>query len=204
MPNLLTVPSRAGLLLGALIVIAAPASAAAEALPCQVAETNRHAITEINLDADRAKETVDIFNVDGAESPITELMVCNRTGGELMRASLKVIWGPSPGNRESGLAASWVGNLDHADGRVEAAARNVISPSAGEQLVILRQRAKHSLTFKRLQTISGDTVTMTPRSGKPAFVTVGLKANHSPDGKAHAQRWNYRPASGRWVCAKDC
>ncbi len=84
-----------------------------------------------------------------------------------MRASLKPIWGPSPGSRESGLRAAWVGDLDRADGRVEVAARNLITPSAGEELVILRQSSTRPLSFARLQTIAADTVTMTRPAGRP-------------------------------------
>lgn len=204
--------SRPSLLKGSLSLVALLAAvtavpavpAGAAALPCQVPETDRHKITKINLDGDRAKELVDVFNFDGAESPVTELMVCNSVHGEFVRASLKPIWGPSPGSRESGLRAAWVGNLDRAGRRVEVAARNVISPSAGEELVILRQSRTIPLRFGRLQTIAADTVTLTRPPGRAAYVTAALKANHSGDGKAHAEIWTYRPARGRWVCATDC
>lgn len=194
----------AGLSLVALLaaVMAVPAGAAA--LPCQVPETDRHKITKINLDGDRAKELVDVFNFDGAEAPVTELMVCNSVQGEFVRASLKPIWGPSPGSRESGLRAAWVGDLDHTGRRAEVAARNFISPSAGEELVILRQSRTRPLRFAPLQTIAADTVTVTRPRGKAAYVTAALKANHSGDGRAHAEIWTYRRAGGRWACAKDC
>jgi len=193
-----------GLSLAVLITAVAAAPAGAAALPCQVPETDRHKITKINLDGDRAKELVDVFNFDGAESPVTELMVCNSVNGEFLRASLKPIWGPSPGSRESGLRAAWTGDLDRADGRVEVAARNFISPSAGEELVILRQSRTRPLRFARLQTIAADTVTVARPRGRAAYVSAALKANHSGDGKAHTETWTYRPARGRWVCATDC
>ncbi len=185
-------------------VVGAPTPAGAAGLPCQVAETNRHQVTPLNLDGDPAKETVDVFNVDGAESPLTEVMVCDAKGGELVRTTLRVIWGPSPGNRESGLREAWVGDLDRSDGRVEVAARHFVTPSVGEELVLVRQRAKHSHAFKKLQTIAGDTVTMTRSPGKSAFVTADLTATHSPDGAAHSERWTYVKSKGRWVCSKDC
>lgn len=40
---------------------------------------------------DRAREVVDVFNFDGAGTPVTELMVCNVVKGKLVRAGLKVI-----------------------------------------------------------------------------------------------------------------
>ena len=190
-------------ILTALAVTAFPAGARA-ALPCQVPETDRHHITMINLDGAGAKELVDVFNFDAAATPATELMVCKTVDGALVRASIKAIWGPSPGNRQSGLRDAWVGDLDRTDGRVEAAASNYVSPSAGEELVILRQSARHSLTFSRLQTISADTVTMTRPAGKAAYVTAFVKANHSPDQKSHSERWTYSAARGRWVCTTDC
>lgn len=183
-------------------VMAVPAGATT--LPCQVPETDRHKITKINLDADRAKEFVDVFNFDGAGTPVTELMVCDSMNGELVRASLKPIWGPSPGNRDSGLRAAWVGDLDRADGRVEVAARNLISASAGEELVILRQSSTRPLSFARLQTIAADTVTMTRPRGKATYVTAFVKATHASDGTSHTERWSYSSARRRWLCTKDC
>lgn len=190
--------------LTAVIAAVATAPVGAAALPCQVPETDRHKITKINLDGDRAKELVDVFNFDGAESPVTELMVCNSVKGEFVRATLKPIWGPSPGSRESGLRAAWAGDLDRVDGRVEVAARNFISPSAGEELVILRQSRTRPLRFARLQTIAADTVTMARPRGRAGYVTASLKANHSADGKVHTEIWTYRRAGGRWACARDC
>ncbi len=190
--------------LALVIAIAAPASARAAALPCQVPETNRHKLTWINLDGDRAKELVDVFNFDGAATPVTELMVCNSVKGELVRASLQPIWGPSPGSRDSGLRGAWVGDLDRADGRVEVAARNAVTPSAGEELVIVRQSSKRPLTFARVQTIAADTVTMTRPAGAAAYVTALVKATHASDGKSHSERWTYNPARRRWACSKDC
>lgn len=193
-----------GLTLTLLLAVAAPAAARVAALPCQVPETDRHKITKINLDADRAKEVVDVFNLDAAGTPYTELMVCNSVNGELVRASLKVIWGPSPGDRESGLRAAWVGDLDRGDGLVEVAARNYISPSAGEELVIRRQVRKRSVVFGPVQEIAADTVTVTRPAGRAAFVTASVTANHSPDGKAHTERWTHSATLRRWVCSKDC
>lgn len=191
-----------GLAFAAMAAAVLPASAAA--LPCQVPETDRHHVVRINLDGTSAKELVDVFNFDAAATPVTELMVCKSVNGALRRSSLRVVWGPSPGNRQSGLRAAWVGNLDRSDGRIEVAARNSITASAGENLVILRQSRTHGLTFSRLQTIEADTVTMARPSGRPAFVTAFVKATHSIDGKAHSERWTYRAARGRWVCSADC
>lgn len=193
-----------GLALAAIAAVLAPAAANAASLPCQVPETDRHHVVRINLDGTSAKELVDVFNFDAAATPVTELMVCKSVRGSLRRASLRVVWGPSPGNRQSGLRAAWVGNLDRSDGRIEVAARNSITASAGENLVILRQARTHGLTFSRLQTIEADSVTMTRPSGRPAFVTAFVKATHSIDGKAHSERWTYSAARGRWVCSADC
>lgn len=196
-------PLLALALAGLAAFAAAPAGAAAP-LPCQVPETDRHTIARINLDGDPAAELVDVFNFDAADSPVTELMVCNVVRGDLVRASLRVIWGPSPGSRTSGLRAAWIGNLDRSDSRVEVAARNFITPSAGEDLVILRQSRRGALTFSRLQTISADTVTMLRPKRRAAEVKAFVKATHAIDGKAHTERWLYSQSRRRWVCASDC
>lgn len=193
-----------GLTLVLLVTVATPAATSSAALPCQVPETDRHNITHVNLDTDTAKELVDVFNFDGAGSPVTELMVCNSVEGERVRASLRPIWGPGPGNHESGLRAAWVGDLDRGDGRVEVAARNLVSASAGEELVVLRQSRTRPLSFARLQTIAADTVTMTRPRGKAAYVTASVKATHASDGRTHTERWTYNSTRRRWACAKDC
>lgn len=189
----------------ALLAFAPPATADA-ALPCLLAETNRHSLFDLNLDGDDARERVDVFNWDQAgPAPVTGMMVCDRSrSGRLVRANVSRIWGPGPGAPTSGLERAWAGDLDAGDGRVEVAARNLVSASAGEELVILRQRAARSLRFRRLQVIAADTVKMTRPKRGAAYVTAFVKANHSPDGREHTERWTYRRTLRRWVCTTDC
>jgi len=196
-------PVRRVFLAAVLAALALPAAAGA-ASPCKVTPSDRHMTTRINLDAGPAKELVDVFNFRGAGSPQTDLMVCRRSGGRWVRASLRRIWGPGPGNPQSGLLDAWVGNLDRIDRRVEVAARNNSTASVGDQLVIMRQQGLHSLRFSRLQTIAADTVTMKrPKTGS-AYVTATVKDTHSIDGQKHTEKWTYSTSRKRWVCSTDC
>jgi hypothetical protein len=192
----------AAALAAALAALALPSGASGVALPCLLTEANRINTFAVNLDADRAKERIQVYNFDAAETPVTMFQVCDLRAGEYVLAQRRVVT-ESPGNRDSGLRAAWVGDLDRR-GRVEIAIRDHISPSAGEVLSIFRQRTRTARTFRPVQTIAGDQVTLTRRAGAPATITAVLRANHARDGRAHTERWTFRRATGMWACAVDC
>ena len=185
-----------------ILAVAPRTPALASQLPCQVPETDRHHIFLVNLDGDKTKERIDVFNVDAAGAPLTGLMVCDRVSGQWVRGQLKYIF-TSPGARESGLRDAWAGDLNR-DGRIEVAARDSITPSAGEVLEVLRQSNHNARTFKRLQSIAGDRVALQTHANSPATVTVSIKANHAADGRQHSERWTWFKHTGRWKCTRDC
>jgi hypothetical protein len=174
----------------------------AAALPCQVPETNRHHIFNVKLDRDRDLERIDVFNFDAAPTPVTGFMVCDRRGGRLVRDQLKYVF-TSPGSRLSGLREAWVGDLNR-DGRFEIAIRDFITPSAGEQLTIMRQIARYARRFAHLQTIAGDRVALHPSPRGRATISVFLKATHTRDGHEHTERWTWSPRRDLWVCSLQC
>jgi hypothetical protein len=189
-------------LTAALAALAMPSGASGASMPCLLTEATRINTFAVNLDADRAKERIDVYNFDAAGAPVTMFQVCDRRAGQFWLTQRRVVT-ESPGNRDSGLRAAWVGDLDRR-GRVEIAVRDYISPSAGEVLSIFRQRTRTSRTFRPVQTIAGDQVTLRRRAGAPATITAVLRANHARDGRAHTERWTFRRATGMWACAVDC
>ena len=178
-----------------------PKSAAAGA-QCQVPETDRHHIFNVNLDRDHGRERIDVFNSDASGAPMTGFMVCDRVNGTLVRGQLKYTF-TSPGPRDSGLRQAWVGDLNR-DGRFEIAMRDIITPSAGELLTIMRQSSRRARTFARLQTIPGDTVVLHPSTHGRATLSVFLKATHTTDGRAHTERWTWSARRGEWACSSQC
>jgi len=191
----------------ALVPAALPAGAGGvtartAALPCQVPETDRHHVFRVNLDGDRARERIDVFNFDAAVTPATGVMVCDSAHGRWARVQLTYVF-TSPGARTSGLVHAWAGDLNR-DGRVEVAARNFITPSAGESLVVLRQRARHSRIFRRLQVIAADQVVLHPQPHSAATVTGVIKANHARDNRRHVERLAWSARSDQWRCIRDC
>ncbi len=176
--------------------------AQAAGTPCQVPETNRHHVFSIKLDRDRAREVIDVFNFDGGGSAMTGFMVCDRVGGQLVRGQLKYVF-TSPGSRESGLRQAWVGDFNR-DGRFEIVIRDLITPSAGEQLTILRQKARYARVFVNLQVIAGDRVELHPSAHGRATISVFLKATHTRDSRAHTERWVWSKQQDRWVCNSQC
>ena len=181
--------------------LAAPSGAGA-GTPCLLTEATRVHTFQVELDGDRTRERVDVFNLDATGAPTTVFQVCDRRSGSYV-GEQRVVVNQSPGARESGLRQAWAGDLDH-DGRVEIAVRDYLSPSAGEVLSIYRQKARHARKFRLLQRISGDATSLTRHRHSPATVTVGLKANHARDGRAHTERWRVSKTLGRWVCRSDC
>lgn len=192
----------AGAIAAAIAALALPAGASAAAMPCLLTEATRINTFLVNLDADRAKERIDVYNFDAAGSPVTMFQVCDRRAGQFWLGQRRVVT-ESPGGPTSGLRAAWVGDLDRR-GRVEIAIRDSITPSAGEVMSIFRQRTRTARTFAPVQTIAGDRVTLTRRAGAPAIITVFLRPNRSRDGQAHTERWTFRRASGTWACKIDC
>jgi hypothetical protein len=195
-------PTLAAVAAAGVAAFALPAGASAVATPCLLSEATRINTFPVNLDADRGRERIDVYNFDAAGSPVTMFQVCDRRAGRFWLGQRRVVT-ESPGGPTSGLRAAWVGDLDRR-GRVEIAIRDSITPSAGEVLSIFRQRTRTARTFAPVQTITGDRVTLTRRTGAPATVTVLLTANHARDGRAHSERWTFRRASGTWACAIDC
>ena len=193
-----------GVLAGTALAAGAPTikvSSAAGA-PCQVPETDRHHIFNVNLDRDRVRERIDVFNSDASGAAMTGFMVCDRVGGRLVRGQLKYTF-TSPGSRDSGLRQAWVGDLNR-DKRFEIAIRDFITPSAGELLTILRQTSRYARTFARLQVIAGDRVALHPSAHGRASVSVFLKATHTRDGREHTERWTWSAQRGRWACSSQC
>ena len=174
----------------------------AGAPPCQVPDTNRHHIFNVNLDRDRARERVDVFNSTRGPTPKTGFVVCDRKHGRLVRGQLKYTF-TSPARRRAVCARAWVDDLNR-DGRYEIAIRDVITPSAGELLTILRQSARYARTFASLQTIAGDRVELHPHTQRSATVTVFLKATHTSDGHEHTERWTWSTRAQQWVCSSQC
>jgi hypothetical protein len=180
----------------------APAAGAAP-MPCLLTEATRIDTTSVHLDRDKAKERIDVYNLDAAGAPVTQFQVCDRNrSGEFVRVQLVTVL-QSPGSRESGLRDAWVGDLDR-DDRIEIAVRDFLTPSAGEVLSIYRQKARYARTFARVQRIPGDQATLSRPPRVAAVITVLLQANHARDGKAHKERWTYSPDSQRWACTRDC
>ena len=170
--------------------------------PCVAPESNRQHPFRIDLNGDGRKELILVYNLDAAGSPVSMFMVCKRVDGDWVRVQRQTIL-QSPGARSSGLVEAWAGDLNK-DRRVEIAARDFVTPSAGEVLSIYRQTRIHSLRFAKLQTIGGDQVTLHPHTGAAATVTVLLKANHSVDGRRHLQTWRWSRTADRWRCRSDC
>lgn len=174
----------------------------AAGMPCQVPETDRHHIFNVNLDGDPNRERIDVFNFDGGGGAMTGFMVCDRVGGRLVRGQLEYTF-TSPGARDSGLRQAWVGDFSR-DGRYEIAIRDFITPSAGEQLTILRQKSRSARTFAHLQVIAGDRVALHPSARGRATISVFLKATHTSDGREHTERWTWSAQRGRWACSSQC
>jgi hypothetical protein len=178
------------------------AARSAAARPCVAPESDRQHPFRIDLDGDRRKELILVYNFDAAAAPVSMFMVCKRVHGDWVTVQRQTIL-QSPGARSSGLVDAWAGDLNK-DRRVEIAARDFLTPSAGEVLSIYRQTRIHLLRFAKLQTIGGDQVTLHPHAGAAATVSVLLRANHSVDGRRHLQTWRWSSTAGRWTCRSDC
>jgi hypothetical protein len=174
----------------------------AGASSCQVPGTNRHHTFDVNLDRDRDRERIVVFNSMSGPTPKTGFIVCDRVGDSVVRVQLKYTF-TSPGSPDSGLRQAWVGDFNR-DGRYEIAIRDIITPSAGELLTILRQSGWHKRTFVGLQTIAGDSVALNPSAHGSATVSVSLKATHTSDGYEHTERWTWEIRRQRWVCSSQC
>ena len=198
-PGVYRITGRCG---GGNLGVAASLRLLAAPMPCQVPETDRHHIFNVDLDRDRQLERIDVFNFDGGGSPMTGFMVCDRVGGRLVRGQLKYTF-TSPGARDSGLRQAWVGDFNR-DGRYEIVIRDFITPSAGELLTILRQRSRVARTFVLLQRIPGDRVALHPSAHGRATISVFLKATHTRDGRTHTERWTWSTQRGRWACSSQC
>lgn len=195
------------LALGLIAASAAPiAPAAAFTSPDPIAppETNRHHRFVINLDGDRKREVIWVYNLDQTGTgPVTGYSVWNYVRPLWERTDIGTIYGPGPGAATSGLRQAWAGDFNR-DGRKEIASRDSITPSAGEVLAILRQRRDRPLKFTLLQRITGDEVVLQRPPGERAVVRSRIKSNHSVDGAEHVEIWRWSARAKRWACREDC
>ena len=169
---------------------------------CAAPASGRHHVRFVDLNHDGVSERVDVYNSEAAPTPVTMLMVCRRVRGAFVIVQRRVL-DESPGAPDSGLVGAWVADLNR-DGRVEVAARDFLTPSAGEVLTILRQAGAQARTFRILQRIDGDRVVMVPLERRAAIVRVDIKANHAADGRAHVETWRWTASASRWLCRADC
>jgi len=154
----------------------------------------------VNLDGTGANERLFVFNLSQSGQPTTYLSVWHQRRQVWEQSQYSRVFGPSPGSQTSGLEYAIVGDLNN-DRRYEVAVLDFITSSVGEQLMILRQSRYHGLRFKPLQAISGDKIVrIRSQPGAPSGFAVTIKANHSPDGQLHNERWAWSKQRKRWVC----
>ncbi len=162
---------------------------------------NRLRIFRANLDRDRRKEKILVYNRPSGQSPVTWFETRDRRGGRWVLVQRRRV-SVSAGAASSGLRKAWVGDLNR-DGRVEIAVRDSITPSVGEVLSLFRQR-RNRARFSKLQGIGGDRVRVVRRSGRTATLVVVRTSGHSPDGREHRERWNWSGQFREWRCTSDC
>lgn len=199
-----TVSARAALtgVVAGVVVLVAGALALAAGKPAPPPGSNRIESFRPNLDPDRDKERVFVYNRADQDQPVSYFEVWDRGRNGWKRGQRRLVT-LSPGSPESGLAKAWVGDLNR-DGRMEIAVRDRITPSAGEALSIFRQKSEGSRKFRPLQGVGGDRVGVKTRKRKPAYLKVTLMSNHSPDGREHHEIWKWSSRSGQWRCRTDC
>ncbi len=186
---------------GAVVIVPAVAIALTQAKPSAPSGATRVRDFALNIDGSRGNEHILVFNLSQSGQPTTYLSVWHqRPDRRWDQSQYSRVFGPSPGSRTSGLEYAIVGDLNN-DRRFEVAVLDFITPSVGEVLTILRQNRYHGLRFRPLQSISGDKITRAPSApGSLTVFTVTIKANHSPDGKVHNERWAWSKPKQRWVC----
>jgi hypothetical protein len=187
--------------LSALAIVPVAGIALTQARPSAPAGANRVRDFRLDIDRNGVNEHILVFNLDQSGQPTTWLSVWNRRrDGRWERPQYTRVFGPSPGSRESGLKSVYAGDLNK-DGRYEVAALDFITPSVGEELTIFRQTRVRGLTFRPLQVIVGDRIARVPSGpGQASQFAVTIKANHSPDGRLHNERWAWTRTRQRWTC----
>ncbi len=174
--------------------------------PHPPAEADRVETFKLNLDKDRAKERIFVYNLSQGkppyDSPVSWFEVWNKKAGGWAQVQRKLVY-ENPGSSDAGLVSAWVSDLNR-DGHVEIAVRDFVSPSFGEILSIYRQKSKHSTRFRKLQIVGGDQVKMKPRKKKTALLKAYLMSNHSPDNLEHHEVWKWSGRANQWTCRKDC
>jgi hypothetical protein len=185
-----------------LSLVAAPAALPAQG-PHAPAGADRVEQFKPNLDGDRRAERVFVYNLVTEGFPATYFEVWDHRGGTWERGQVTLVTQIPSFDLSSGLRKAWVGDLNR-DGRVEIAVRDYVTPSVGETLSIYRQQAEGSRSFKFLQGVPGDQVSVRTRKGKTAILAVFLKSNHSPDNLEHHEIWEWSNQADRWRCDSDC
>ncbi len=185
----------------ALAITAVSALALSQATPGPPSGATRVERFPVNLDGSRGLERIFVFNLSQGGQPTTYLNVWyQRADRSWSQSQYSRVYGPSPGSQVSGLEYAIVGDLNN-DRRYEVAVLDYVTPSVGEVLSVLRQSRYHGLRFKPLQSISGDTIRRgASMPGSPTTFSVTIKANHSPDGRVHNERWAWSKPKQRWVC----
>ncbi len=158
---------------------------------------------KLNLDRDRAKESVQVFDLHQGQTatPTTYFRVRDRRKGAIVYPQITQVF-RSPGSRTSGLVQAWARNLN-ADRRVEIAVRDYATASVGEVLTLYRQQKVRSLAFVELQKVVGDRIVISRRKA-PVRWKILIKANHAPDGRDHHELWRWSSVKKKWVCKTDC
>lgn len=188
--------------LPAFAIAVLPQASAAEG-PSPEAGAERIESFRPNLDKDRRRERVFVYNLVTEGSPASYFEVWNRESGNWSRAQLELVSQTPSLDPSSGLVDAWLKDLNR-DGRDEIAVRDFVTPSVGEVLSIFRQKSKHSLRFSVLQTVGGDQVTVQTKKGETATLAVLLKSNHSADGLEHHESWSWSQNAHQWECTVDC
>ena len=172
------------------------------ARPAPPAGSNRLISFSKNLDRDRVRERVLVYNLPTGLLASTWFDVWNRTRKGWSRVQRTRIL-LSPGASSSGLRKAWLGDLNR-DGRAELAVRNSITGSVGQTLTVLRQRSRRVPRFNRLQDLGGDWVGLRRIKAGPAVVLIYRRSNHSSDNREHNERWRWSQRKYQWACVFDC
>ncbi len=185
---------------GAVASVPVGALALTQAKPSAPSGATRVREFAANIDGTRGLERIFVFNLNQSGQSTTYLTVWHqRAGRHWTQSQYSRVFGPSPGKSGKWPAIAIAGDLNN-DRRYEVGALDFVTPSVGEVLTILRQSRYHGLRFKPLQSISREKIARAPSMpGSPTVFAVTIKANHSPDGRVHNERWAWSKPKRRWV-----